>query len=75
VKPRLLGPQGRAVSGRCACYLPVFVDVDWPQRQCDHFVMRGNAAHTVALSHQKTTRNKQQNYGHKPSGHGAIPEF
>ena len=50
-KPRLLGPQCGAMTGRCACDLPGFIDVGGPQGQGDYFVMLGNTARTVGLSH------------------------
>ena len=46
-KARLLGPQGRAMTGDRARNLSGFVDVGWPQWQGDYFVVIRNTVRAI----------------------------
>ena len=58
-KARLLGPQGRAMTGGRARNLSGFVDVGWPQWQGDYFVVIRNTARTIRLPHHRATQSKR----------------
>jgi hypothetical protein len=74
-KPRLLAPQGRAMSGRGACNLPGFIDVGWPQGQGDYSVVVRNTAPTIRLAQHKATRSNCQDCNDEPRGLHLIHEF
>ena len=74
-KPRLLGPQDRAMTGGCACNLHGFIDVGWPQGQGDYFVVRRSTARAIRLSHREATGNDRQDCNGEPRDLHLIHEF
>ena len=74
-KPRLLGPQGRAMTGSCARNLSGFIDVGWSQGQGDNFVVIRNTARAIRLSHHKAARSNRQDCNDESRGLPLIHEF